>query len=116
MDILNQLVLVAGGKQVAMLLAVLLLAVVVTGILVAIKKHEFRLSAVGEFLGTKALPLVGGYYVVCFVAAVIPDWQTEIVGAALLAATGTFVGLIAANLKELGLPLPAIIGDRKPPA
>jgi hypothetical protein len=116
MDILTQLAAVSGGKTVAMLLAVLLLAVVVSGIIVSIKQGQFRLSAVGEFLGTKALPLVGGYYVVCFVAAVIPEWRTEIVGAALIAVTGTFLGLISANLKELGIPMPDAIGGRKPPA
>lgn len=115
MDILAQLVSVSGGKRVAMLLAVLLLAVVVSGVLVAIKQKKFRLSAIGEFLGTKALPLVGGYYVACFVAVVVAEWQTQIVGICLVAVSGTFIGLISANLKDLGLQLPDTIAGRKPP-
>ena len=112
MDILKQIIAISGGQGIAIAILVLVLANLISGIIVAVKKGTFRLSEIGDFLGKKVLPLVGGYYVLCITAYAVPAIQTAIVAGALTAVITTFLGFISINLKELGLPMPDAIGNK----
>jgi hypothetical protein len=106
MDWSKYIGLVNGYKLIT--LAILIIADFVLGVIVALKDKTFQFSKLASFLNTSVLGMVGGYFIVGFIALaeptftamVVTSWAT--IDAALLA-------MIIAKLKKLGLPIPAAI-------
>lgn len=76
-----------------------------TGVVASIYMKTFSLKYVGNFLGTKIIPFVLGYYVIVLVAVVQPMWQQWIpwLWGIIVAALS---GSILSNVKALGVKLP----------
>ncbi len=109
-EYLTQFIALADGTKLSVLVA-MIFANLLTGIATSIYFKEFRLRAVGDFLLSKVLPYVLGYFAVVVVAVVEPTWQVavSIVWVLILA---SLVGAILANLKEMGINLPDFLaGD-----
>ena len=109
---LEQFIALANGTKLS-ILAALIFANLVTGVAVSIWTKTFRLKAVGDFLLSRVLPYVLGYFAVVIVAVVQPAWEiaVTIVWAVIIAA---LAGAILVNLKEMGIKLPeSLAGDRE---
>lgn len=98
----------------------LLVANVLVGIAAAIKAREFRLAMLGDWLLNRAIPYLIGAGAVQLVILTVPqEWSG--IGSALSSAVWLFVvgallGHILDTARELGLPIPAVLGDQpKPP-
>lgn len=109
---LEQFVTLVNGTKLSILVA-MIFANLVTGVAVSIWTKIFRLKAVGDFLLSRVLPYVLGYFAVVIVAVVQPAWEiaVTIVWAVIIAA---LAGAILANLKEMGIKLPeSLAGDKE---
>jgi hypothetical protein len=110
--ILNQILGLADGTKLAVLVA-LIAANFFGGLGVALYTKNFQLKKVADFLVSRVIPYVLGYFVVVFLVYVEPSWAIAIpvVWGIIVAA---LVGAILAHLKELGINLPDILaGDKK---
>ena len=108
---LEQFVALADGMKLS-ILAAMILANFILGIAVSFYTKTFRLKAVGNFLITRILPYVLGYFAVVIVAVVEPAWEAAVtaVWAIILAA---LVGAILASLKTMGVHLPDVLAGKK---
>jgi len=100
-----------NGTKLTILVAMILVNFLL-GIAVSIKSKKFRLKEIGDFMVSRVLPYILGYFSVGILAVVEPSW-----GAAVTIAWGVIlaalVGAILANLKEIGINVPdSIGGDR----
>ena len=107
----EQFVALADGMKLS-ILAAMILANFILGIAVSLYTNTFRLKAVGNFLITRILPYVLGYFAVVIVAVVEPAWEAAVtaVWAIILAA---LVGAILASLKAMGVHLPDVLAGKK---
>ena len=89
-------------------LIILIAANFLTGIAVSIQQKVFNLKAMGNFLVTRVVPYVVGYFGVGIIAVIDSSWNWAVtaVWAIILA---TLVGAILQNLKELGVPIPPLL-------
>lgn len=101
-------------------LAILILANLALGLVLALLKGKLELVKLADFLKERVIPYVGGYLVVVVVAAVPMATDTEYAGwfkALPLAAFGFIVVAMVGKLKEqlqaLGLPLPNLPFEAK---
>lgn len=110
MELWNQFVaLIDGAKLVS--LGVLILVNFITGLAVAIKAGKFQLKELADFLRSRVVPYVLGYFSVGLVALVKPEWAaavTVVWGGIII----TLIGAILVNLKELGINLPDALGGK----
>lgn len=94
----------------------LLVANVLVGIAAAIKAREFRLAMLGDWLLNRAIPYLIGAGAVQLVILTVPqEWSG--IGSALSSAVWLFVvgallGHILDTARELGLPIPSVLGDQ----
>jgi len=110
-EYLEQFIILANGIKLSVLVS-MIAANVILGVAVSLWKKEFRLKAVADFLVTRVLPYVLGYFAVVIIAIVEPTWEiavTIVWGIIILALTGA----ILAKLKEMGIHLPESIAGRK---
>ena len=108
---MEQFIALADGTKLSVLV-VMIFANLVTGVAVSIYTKTFRLKSIGDFLLSRVLPYVLGYFAVVMVAVVQPAWEiaVTIVWAVIIAA---LAGAILANLKEMGINLPeSLAGDK----
>ncbi len=97
----------------------LVIADVLTGIALAFYNKDFRLGSTGDFLLTRAIPYfigAGGLQVVLLTVPI--EWSG--LSGAVGSAVWTFVvlamlGHLLDNLRQMGLPIPAALGDRTKP-
>jgi phage-related holin len=111
MDYINQFISLVDGVKITTLVA-LIIANFILGVAVSIKLKTFNFKQLGEFLYTRVLPYVVGYFGVGVIATIDSAWSWAVtaVWAVILA---TMVGAIAGNLKELGIPIPDILPGKK---
>ena len=95
-------------------LAALILANLILGIAVGIKNSNFNLKELGNFLYTRVLPYVIGYFGVGVLATFDPTWSWAVIGTWGIIDL-TLVGAILQNLKDLGVPIPAVLAGGKNP-
>jgi hypothetical protein len=108
----NQYVALVDGFKIITLI-VLIIADLVLGIIVAAKAGTFKLSKIAQFLNTTVLTLIGGYFIVGFIALVEPSFSAIVIASwALLDIT--LIGSITGKLGALGIPMPKILSN--PPA
>lgn len=109
--ILNQFLALADGAKLTVLVA-LIAANFFGGLAVALYTKNFQLKKVGDFLLSRVIPYILGYFVVVFLVYANPSWAIAIpiVWGVIVAA---LVGTILAHLKELGLNLPDILAGSK---
>lgn len=88
----------------------LITANLVLGIATSLYTKMFRLKKVGDFLLTKVLPYILGYFVVVIVAIANPTFQIAIpiVWGIIVASLS---GAILANFKHVGFNLPDVLSD-----
>ncbi len=109
---LEQFVALADGTKLTILVA-MIFANLITSVAVSIYTKTFRLKALGDFLLTRVLPYILGYFAVAFIAVVETTWQpaVTVVWGIIIA---SLVGAILTNLKEIGINLPdSIAGEKK---
>jgi predicted membrane protein len=111
--IINQIIALADGTKLAVLVA-LIAANFFGGLAVSLYAKNFQLKKVGDFLLSRVIPYILGYFVVVFLVYVEPSWQIAIpiVWGIIVAA---LVGAILTHLKELGLNLPDILAGPNQP-
>jgi hypothetical protein len=85
----------------------LILADFVLGVLVAIKNKVFEFSRLADFINTDVLFYMGGYFVVGFLAMLMPDFAAIVLGAAALIVV-SLTAMVLTKLKALGLPVPEV--------
>ena len=104
---LNQILALADGIKLVVLVA-LIAANLFGGLAVALYTKNFQLKKVAEFLLSRVIPYVLGYFVVVFLVFVNPSWaiMIPIVWGIIVAA---LVGAILTHLKELGLNVPEVL-------
>ncbi|MFA5154454.1 MAG: phage holin family protein [Clostridia bacterium] len=93
-------------------LGIFILVNFILGVAVSIKNKKFNLKTLGEFLGTKVVPYILGYYAVGMVALIEESWKTAVPvvwGGIVL----TLLGAILQNLKELGINIPTFLAGGK---
>ncbi len=108
--ILNQFLALADGTKLVVL-AALIAANFLGGLGVALHTGNFQLKKVADFLVSRVIPYILGYFVVVFLVLAEPSWAIAIpiVWGVIVAA---LVGAILAHLRELGVNLPDILaGD-----
>jgi phage-related holin len=86
-------------------LIVLILVNVGLGMAVAIMSSKWQLSKVADWLKTRVVPYVLGYFTICLVATVDESWNTMVV-ATWGFIVAFFMSKIVQNLKDIGLPVP----------
>lgn len=93
-------------------LLILIAANLILGILSSLRARDFRLTAVADFVWDRVVPFVVGYGVVALIATVNPELAVvrDFVWAALTAA---LLGYVLVNLKELGVPLPTMLANKR---
>lgn len=103
----EQFIVLVNGVKLGVLVA-LILANFLTGVAASISTGTFRLKEIANFLVSRVLPYVLGYFAVALVALVEPSWKAAVtaVWAVIIAA---LVGAILTNLKELGIELPGFL-------
>ena len=105
--ILNQILALADGTKLVVLVA-LISANFFGGLAVALYTKNFQLKKVADFLLSRVIPYILGYFVVVFLVFVNPSWaiMIPIVWGIIVAA---LVGAILTHLKELGLKVPDVL-------
>jgi len=108
MDYIQQFVALVDGVKLTLLIA-LILCNFITGIAVSIKTKTFNLKGMGDFLVTRIMPYIVGYFGVGLLALIESSWAWAVtaVWAVILA---TLVGALLQNLRELGISLPGSLG------
>ena len=109
---LTQFVALADGTKLS-ILVVMIAANVLLGLAVSIYTKTFRLKAVADFLVSRVLPYILGYFTVVIIAIIEPAWETAITvvwGVISLA----LIGAILKNLSEMGIKLPDALAGKKP--
>jgi hypothetical protein len=94
----------------------LLAANIIAGLAAAFKSGDFHLAVLGDWLLTRAIPyLLGAGAVQVVLLTVPPEWG----GITQVAATGVWLFVVASllghildALRDLGLPIPAMLGDK----
>lgn len=100
------------GSQDLRWLAVLLLANLVIGVIASIKLQDFRLTRLADWLGSRVLPLMGGYAVAAMIAWANPGFG-YVERAAYATVTLALLGYILSNLKDFGIPLPNALAAKR---
>lgn len=110
-DYIAQFIAMVDGFKLT-LLGALVLVNFLMGIAVSIKSKTFRLKQVADFMYTRIVPYLVGYYSVGILAVIEPSWSAWVT-----AAWGVIIlalaGAIIANLKEIGINLPDSVGGNK---
>lgn len=110
-EYLTQFIALADGTKLSILVA-MIAANLILGLAVSIYTKTFRLKAVADFLVSRVLPYVLGYFAVVILAIVIPAWGVAVTivwGVIILA----LAGAILAKLKEMGIKLPESLAGKK---
>lgn len=92
----------------------LMIANVITGIIASIRRGDFRLTQLADWLWTRVIPLLSGYGVAAFLASANPDvaWLKQ---AAFVAATGVMIGYVLNNLRDWGVTIPDQLAGKPNP-
>lgn len=98
----------------------LIAADVMSGIAKSLYDGDFRLAATGDFLWTRAIPFIlGAGSLQVILLTVPPDYQGAVTSglstAVWVAALGALVGQVLDNLRQMGLPIPAILTAKQKP-
>jgi hypothetical protein len=80
----------------------------ILGVVVAIKKGEFSLQKLADFIDTSVLYYMGGYLVAGFVGMLIPEIALFVPACGAAISVSLTAGVLA-KLKALGLPIPEAI-------
>lgn len=105
MDYVQEFIDIVDGAKLTLLVA-LILGNFVTGISVSLKNKSFRLKAMGDFLISRVIPYLVGYFGVGILAIIESSWSWAVT-AVWVVILATLVGAILQNLKELGISIPA---------
>lgn len=108
---IGQFIALVDGTKLSVLVAMIAVNFIL-GIAVSFKSKTFRLKQVGDFMLSRVMPYILGYFSVGILAVVDPSWQPAVTiawGIIILA----LVGAIIANLKEIGINLPDSIGGNR---
>lgn len=105
---IDQFIALVNGTKLTVLCA-LILANFILGIAVSIKSKTFRLKEIADFMVSRIVPYVLGYFTVGILAIVEPFWASWVTAAWAIIILA-LVGAITANLKEIGINLPESIG------
>lgn len=104
MELLNRFIDIADGWKLVTLV-ILVAAVLAIGVINALLKGQFKLSAVADILRKRVVPGIGGYYVMCLVATVNDSLKAAAI-AAFVIVVAALTADVLAGLKELGVPFP----------
>jgi len=106
----EQYVAVVDGVKLTVLMA-MILANFGLGLAVSIKDKTFRLKEIADFMRSRVLPGILGYFAIGFVALTDSSWMPAVtVTWGFIIATLT--GAILQSLKELGVNLPDSLGGK----
>jgi len=108
---LGQFILLANGTKLSILVG-MILANFLLGVGVSIYTKKFRLKALGDFLLSRVVPYIFGYFAVVVLAIIQPAWEiavTFVWGIIVVA----LVGVIFANFKAMGINLPEVLAGKK---
>jgi len=95
---------------------VLLAANIIAGIAAALYLKDFHLAPLGDWLMSRAIPYILGGITMQLVVIALPEEMSGI-----SSATGwlvwafviaSLIGKIIENLRMMGMPLPAVLGDK----
>ena len=103
-----QFIALVDGTKLLVLMALIAVNFIL-GLAVSIKTGTFRLKAIADFMVSRVLPYILGYFAVGIMAVVEPSWQVAVTitwGLIIIA----LVGSVIANLKEIGINVPDVIG------
>ena len=111
MDIRLMIMQAITGPEIIALVALMAVNVILS-IIAAIAKGEFSFRNLGDFVGTRVVPLIA-YVVVALLAEVLDDWTP--------AALAVYAGLVALNgagiaaaIKSLtGVSIPSIFTEKR---
>jgi Bacteriophage holin family len=95
-------------------LAILVVADFILGVIVALKAGTFHFNKLAQFLNTTVLALVGGYFVVGFVALVEPSLKYVVVTCWGILSVA-LLGGITGKLGALGVPMPEVLSNPSAP-
>lgn len=111
MEFIEQFIELANTSKLTVIVA-LIAANFVLGIATSLYNKTFQLKKVADFLLTRIIPYILGYFVVVMIAITNPTFQNAIpvVWGIIVAALS---GSILANFKHAGLNLPAVLSDDK---
>jgi len=104
MDLSLMIIEVITGPEIIALVA-LMAANVILSIIAAIAKGEFSFRNLGDFVGTRVVPLIA-YMVVALLAEAIDDWTP--------AALTVYAGLVALNGAGIAAAVKALTGVNIP--
>ena len=111
MEFIEQFIELANTSKLTVIVA-LIAANFVLGIATSLYTKSFRLKSVADFLWSRVIPYILGYFVVVVVAITNPELQIAIpvVWGIIVA---TLSGAILANFKSAGLNLPDVLAGDK---
>ncbi len=105
-------IVLVNGIRLGVLVA-LILSNFITGVAASIYTSTFRLKEIANFLLSRVLPYVLGYFAVALVALVEPSWEVAVT-AIWAVITAALVGAILTNLREMGIELPDFLAGSDP--
>ena len=111
MDLSRMIMEVITGPEIIALVSLMTVNVILS-IIAAIAKGEFTFRHVGDFVGTRVLPLIA-YVVVALLAEVLADWTAAAIAvyAGLVALYGA--GIAAAIKALTGINIPNVFTEKR---
>ena len=111
MDLSSMIMEVITGPEIIALVALMAVNVILS-IIAAITKGEFSFRNLGDFVGTRVVPLIA-YVVVALLAQVLDDWTAAAIAvyAGLVALYGA--GIAAAVKSLTGVSIPNIFTEKR---
>lgn len=108
--IANYKALVDGVKLAT--LGVLILVNLILGVAVAFYTQTFNFKQLGAFMESRVLPYIIAYFGVGLYCVLDPSWSWAVTGT-WVAVDVALLGAVLQNLRELGLPVPALMAGGK---
>ena len=109
MDITGLIKNIYAGDYVSYLI-VLIIANLALGIAASLRKGDFKLTRLADWLLNRVVPLTVGYGVAALLAYAQPQYGV-LRDAAFGTLTLTLLGYIMSNLADLGIPVPASLAN-----
>lgn len=108
---IDQFIALVDGTKLTVLIALIAVNFIL-GLAVSVKSKTFRLKQVADFMVSRVIPYILGYFSVGILAVVEPSWQHSVTvawGVIILA----LIGSVITNLKEIGINLPDSVGGNR---
>ena len=111
-NFMNEFIAVVDGTKLLLLVA-LIVGNFIAGLAASIYTKEFRLKKIADFMVSRVLPYILGYFTVGVIAVIEPSWAMSvgIIWGIILAA---LIGHILSNLKDMGINLPDSLAGPPP--